>query len=285
MSKKVITSRPISENSVGYLVLEDENRKFSKFLLSKDMPLTISIDNPEVRRCTGWYDILTHTHHPCEKNCVVDSRYDACYECRQKTDFNPAFYNTTNISTAQTKYNEQPHSVYIAYFGGGIAKSGMTADSRGLQRLYEQGALLYYLVGSFDDATKAHNVEDKLIHEGLLNSVTKRQKERILTNTMDIDREEQSFSKILNELGYNKANIVCNLEHFFYGQRPTEQIIAIGDRPISGQVRGIIGRYLVLQNNGALYGFWLSKLHGYSIEITDEIQDIKPEPQQISLFG
>ena len=44
--------------------------------------------------------------------------------------FNPAFYNTTQISQKQAIYNERPHSVCIAYFGNGLAKEGIMSVAR-----------------------------------------------------------------------------------------------------------------------------------------------------------
>lgn len=214
----------------------------------------------------------------------IKRSYDACFACRQKTGFNPAFYNTSRISDKQAAYNDMPHTVYIAYFGGGITKAGIMSDSRGRERLYEQGALLYTIVSSCPNAAIAHQLEDRLISRGLKNSVTKKQKAAIYESAVDIKYEMASFRTLLDELGYDDAEIVSNLDLFFFGAYPQQPIELFGDRLVSGNIVGLVGRYLALENNGRCYGVWLSDMFGYDVEIGEEITLISREPEQTSLF-
>lgn len=285
MPRLTITSRPITKSSAAYLLLENESQSLEKYVLELNMPICITITNSDTKRCVGWYDIATHTNHICSQGRLVDAKYDSCFECRKKTGFNPAFYNTTDISSMQAEYNTKPHSVYVSYFGGGIAKAGIMSDSRGLDRIYEQGALFYCVIGSFADATKAHREEARLIAGGLKNSVSKRQKEKVLAEVVDINVEQKNFYDILKNLNLDGIKIVSNLDHFFFGSYPKESIELIGDNPISGKIRGVVGRYLILNNNDRLYGTWLSNLSGFAIEILKEEKSIKAEPKQVSLFS
>ena len=285
MSKLAIISRPITDTSSAFLLLESEDRLLEKSLLNKGEAISISIADPSKKFCVGWYDVTTHTNHVCEGGREVDAKYDSCFECRQRTGFNPAFYNTADIPTVQQDYNSKPHSVYVSYFGDGLAKAGIMSDSRGLERLFEQGALFYCVVGSFENADAAHKVESQLINSGLKNSITKKQKERVLSKVIDQTSEHGEFSGVLQGLGLADKAIVSNLDHFFFGSYPSESIKPIGDNPISGTIRGIVGRYLVLENNDRLYGFWLSDLSGYRVDINSNVIEIKAEPEQVSLFG
>ncbi len=285
MSKLAIISRPITDSSGAYLLLENEDHSLERHLLKKGDPLLAIINDSSKKYCVGWYDVTTHTNHVCEGGREVEVKYDSCFECRQKTGFNPAFYNTSEISSVQQDYNNKPHSVYVSYFGDGIAKAGIMSDSRGLERLFEQGALFYYVVGTFENADAAHRVESKLINSGLKNSVTKRQKEKALAKPLDANIERQLFSDILRGLELPDKKVVSNLDLFFFGSYPRKSIEPIGENPISGTVRAVVGRYLVLDNNDRLYGFWLSGLFGFKVELSKELKEIKAEPEQVSLFG
>lgn len=284
MNGLVMAVRPLTDSHDPYILFDDGNGGMKTFELHKGMPFTVHIKNPEQRYCTGWYDIETHTNHPCETHAVVDSKFDSCFACRKKTDFNPAFYNSLEISEKQQAYNNTPHTVYIAYFGDGLAKAGIMADSRGLDRLYEQGALWYAVAAQYSDAIEAHRLEERLIAHGLKNSVTKKQKEVVLASKIDKAHEEKRFKDLLGELKYGENEIVPLLDRFFFGSYVDEPLLQLGSNPISGRVRGMVGRYLVLENNDRLYGTWLNNLNGYEVEVNDELTPIDAPPLQASLF-
>lgn len=284
MANIMIISRPITESSPAHVVLQKPDRSYDTYSFTQGAPILITMTDQTTKHCVGWYDIATHTNHPCDNGKILDSNYESCFECRQKTGFNPAFYNTADISAAQAVYNSRPHSAYVAYFGGGLAKAGIMSDSRGLERIYEQGALLYCIIGNYPDATQAHNIESRLIAKGAKNSVTKRQKEKALTNRFDRETEEEGFRHILKTLDLDDKAIVSNLGHFFFGDYPHKPIEPIGHHPLSGTIRGVVGRYLVLDNAHHLYGMWLSDLSGFEIEIENTVTAIEASPVQASLF-
>lgn len=282
----VLAVRPRTNNHEAYILLTN-NDAVTEIPLLHNSSLSIQIQHPGIRHCVGWYDITTHTNHACEQYATVDAKFDTCFSCRKKTDFNPAFYNASEVSEKQQAYNMTPHTVYIAYFGGGLAKAGIMADSRGLDRLYEQGALWYVIVKHCDDAIIAHQLEERLIAKGLKNSVTKKQKELVFARQIDAVAEENQFRKILQNLSQDGSGIVALLNHFFFGKYPGEIITPRNVRPISGKIIGIVGRYLVLENNDRLYGIWLNDLLGYEVIITDGAASVVPidaSPIQVPLF-
>lgn len=282
MNSLVIIARPISKQTVPYLLINNDG-VLDKLYLEKDKAISLQVDKG-VKYCVGWYDIDSHTNYLCESSAIVDAKYESCFACRKKTDFNPAFYNTSDISTKQEQYNNAPHSVYVAYFGHGLAKAGIMSDSRGLERLYEQGALLYSIVASCPNATIAHNLENRLIQKGLKNSVTKKQKGVALAKIFDVALEIQTLKIILNDIGYRENKIVSNVDTFFFGRYPKAPVCDFEDYSISGRVKGVVGRYLILENNERLYGYWLTELCGYRVSFDNKIDLIKREPQQISFL-
>ncbi|MFZ1812333.1 MAG: DUF2797 domain-containing protein [Candidatus Saccharimonadales bacterium] len=277
----VIISRPANPATRPYLIIADHD-KLVTYELYRDAPLSITVDK-STKYCTGWYDISTHTNYPCERLKSIGDSHISCFSCRKKTDFNPAFYNASQVSETQTTYNNMPHTVYIAYFGSGSAKAGIMSDSRGKERLYEQGALLYAIVSTCPNATAAHKLEAALIGQGLKNSMTKKQKAAAYQNIIDLKQETDSFRSILYGLGH-KGEIVSNLDMFFFGKYINEQIEAFENTQISGNVIGVIGRYLVLKNNDRYYGFWLSDIFGYKTTFDTQITLLDRKPQQARLF-
>lgn len=284
MQGKVLTSRPITEENSGFLLLETPGGVLEKHMLTIGSNFWISRTDDD-KFCTGWYDIRTHTNHSCEQSSNVDIKYEACFACRTKTGFNPAFYNSGEVSEVQKEYNSKPHTTYIAYFGEKLIKAGIMSDSRGLERLYEQGALLYAIVGKYESADQARKHEAGLIAKGFKNSITKKQKEQAYEKPFNEAAHTKKLYEVLSSLGLSEMPaITCNLDHFFSGSRQQDTITPIAKLPVSGKIIGQIGRYLVINNNSRLYGFWLDKLHGYNVNIEDKIEEIEAEPLQATLF-
>lgn len=282
MNGLVITAHPTSAQADPYLVLNHANT-FTKLSLENGKTIKIHVDK-STKYCVGWYDIESHTNYLCESRAIVDAKYDSCFACRKKTAFNPAFYNTSDISNKQAKYNNAAHSVYVAYFGNGLAKAGIMSDSRGLERIYEQGALLYAIVDTCPNATIAHNTESRLIQKGFKNSVTKKQKSDALSKVFNVTYERQLFQNLLKSISYSHSNIISNIDTFFFGKYPKAPIQRLSGDTISGVVKGVVGRYLILENNGILYGYWLNDLFGYKASFKNQLDLIDKKPQQMSLI-
>lgn len=137
---------------------------------------------------------------------------------------------------------------------------------------------------SFGDAYAARGLEAKLIQSGLRNSVSKKQKERALCAALDIKQTVDDFTEQLAGFNLPNKHIVSNADHFFFGTYPQRVVTPIGDQPISGNVAGPVGRFLVVENGGRLYGQWLDHLFGYAVNIEKQVALFEHEPEQVSLF-
>jgi hypothetical protein len=116
-----------------------------------DKTLTLSFDT-SVRRCIGWGDLETGEIFTCSDSTVIDSKYEQCPGCQRRTGFNPAFYHATSVSEKQQARNQQPHILYLAHFGPGITKVGISHAARGNRRLLEQGARSAIILDTFPAA-------------------------------------------------------------------------------------------------------------------------------------
>ena len=103
---------------------------------------TFSLRRLPVRRCVGRHDLETHAKMPCPLDVELppESKVTVCPACQEATGFNPSFYHTDFVSPQQRAYNAEPHIAYLAYFSPAHVKAGITAASRGVRRLLEQGA-------------------------------------------------------------------------------------------------------------------------------------------------
>ena len=155
----------------------------------RDFEGTISFDTSK-RYCIGWYDLETGKNKVCEKRTAFDTfDYDQCRECQMKTGFNPAFYNTTEISPQQEKRNREPHFLYLAYFAPKVIKVGISYAGRGLARLYEQGARMAMVLETFDSANLARTYEAKISAlDGFCEAVNTSKKMNLLK--LDFSKEE-----------------------------------------------------------------------------------------------
>ncbi len=284
MFKLATTSRPVMPGEDAYLLLEDGS-SYTNYFFKKDQPFSLVVENPDEKFCIGWYDLEKSQNHHCETSQQVDGRYTDCYICRAKTGFNPAFYNTTEISPAQAQLNKQPHLVYLAYFGEGLIKVGITASRRGHKRLFEQGALFYAIIAEEPNANDARKLEARLVRSGIKESVLRATKSNILQKKLDLLHEEQMFKKQLSASGYEKQEVINAMDAYFFGDIPENSINPFPvEKPISGLVRGVVGRYLVLENNDRLYGLWLNDYFGKKVKLGTEISLIERAPEQASLF-
>ena len=128
-------------------------------LLGQDLSLEFDFST---KYCTGWVDFYNHCSQICPDSATVDGKYENCLKCRDRTGFNPAFYNADSVSAQQEKINQNPHFVYLAYFAPEVIKVGISQEERGIRRLLEQGARLALKLETFASALIARQYEAKI---------------------------------------------------------------------------------------------------------------------------
>ncbi len=103
------------------------------------------------RGCIGLYDRREHRRRPCPAGSLVTdgSQCDLC----QRAD--PG--RLVARGQASNGMEDEPFVLYLAWFGDGLHKVGITSEKRGAERLCEQAALSYCLVarGSFTSIRQA----------------------------------------------------------------------------------------------------------------------------------
>jgi hypothetical protein len=103
-------------------------------------PLAVAVATGEVRRCVGVWRAGRWTECPNGAPLPPQTRRDQCEKC--------AALDRSQSVAADTRADDpRPYSVYLAYFGTGIRKVGITAAERGSVRLLEQAAICFTFLG------------------------------------------------------------------------------------------------------------------------------------------
>jgi hypothetical protein len=138
-----------------YLLINDISKAAQYRFSVRNRAFTLK-QLPE-RYCVGRFDLLTHQKSVCplQVKLLPSEQDNMCPACREATGFNPSFYYAETISPQQRAYNETPHYVYLAYFSKQHIKAGISSETRGIERLLEQGARAACIVGRFPDAYEA----------------------------------------------------------------------------------------------------------------------------------
>ena len=146
---------------------------------------TFSLARLPQRRCAGRYNLATGKREVCPLNVELppDSKDDSCPACMEATGFNPSFYYAALVSPQQRAYNETPHYNYLAYFAPGFVKAGISAEARGVRRLLDQGARAARIVGRFENAYDARELEAALCAQrGIYETMRASKKMELLAN-------------------------------------------------------------------------------------------------------
>ena len=262
--------------------------------------VTFEIDNSEIF-CVGWHDLKTGENHKCAKNKIGEIE---CYNCRELTAFNPAFYNSDKISPAQIERNSEPHVTYLVDFGGNFIKVGIAHFSRKLGRLLDQGARSAVILDQFSSANVARKYESEIAKiPNFVEAVRVKTKLNLLSNNFNLQKSSAKLLNARNELSqkFNAdfKNEIQALDKFYLDfnknvskenskseeEIPTDfAILSENFTKISGKFIAQVGSIGIFENDERFFAFDLKKLRGKKIRVSLEISKMELPAQQIRLF-
>ena len=254
--------------------------------------LTLKFDTSQ-RYCIGWHDITSGESHACPEASKIDSKYEQCPACQKRTGFNPAFYNTTSVSSQQEARNLEPHILYLAYFGGDIIKVGISHAARGNRRLLEQGARSTLILETFPTAHIARQYEAKIAAlKGIAETVLIRKKIGALPlpyNKVAAEEILQStLEKIVGELKISSSDTkTIHFDRLFFPSGTPSLVNTYettSHNLISGKVCGMLGSLLFCEQQNTQLFLPIKKYTGYYVTLSDIETVIDLPAQQISLF-
>ena len=258
-------------------------------LFGQDLSLEFDFST---KYCTGWVDFDNHCSQVCPDSATVDGKYENCLKCRDRTGFNPAFYNADSVSAQQEKINQNPHFVYLAYFAPGVIKVGISQEERGIRRLLEQGARLALKLETFSSALIARQYEAKIARlDGIMETVAASKKLELIKHPLDTAAAEQTLAdalvRIQQKLGLDFPNcqlIMCE-DYFQTASVDPTRIILMKDKPqLVGYVLSVIGSIAITEYDGNLLGYNLKKYIGYRAQKITEPIELELPNEQLTLF-
>ncbi|OUO87032.1 hypothetical protein B5F40_14330 [Gordonibacter sp. An230] len=263
---------------------------------------TFSLRRLPRRRCVGRFDLATSEKSCCPLNVELlpDAKETMCPACVEATGFNPSFYYADFVSPQQRAYNLTPHFVYLAYFSPQHVKAGISSETRGIERLLEQGARAARVVGRFSCADEARELEAALCAQpGILETMRASLKTRLLVeeryDPAEAVRVLDERAAVLAEVpavaqtGFAPEPVQDLSPYYFGGPSPDCHDLQVPeghDNECGGRCIGMVGGALVFEQGGTNYVVSVKEWESHEVELlVDEVVcEYAYEPQQISLF-
>ena len=213
-----------------------------------------------VKYCAGWVDFENRCSQICPDQATVDEKYENCLKCRDKTGFNPAFYNANSVSAQQEKINQNPHFVYLAYFAPNVIKVGISQEERGIRRLLEQGARLAIKLETFSSALIARQYEAKISKlDGIVETLPVHKKMELIKQPFDYaigERElRQKLLEIEQKIGvsFPKSELIPCEDYFQTAGVDLSRVVLMKNySQLVGHVRSVIGSIVITDYDGQL---------------------------------
>jgi len=289
-----------SDFLLSYVSFDDENRPFVdaekngeiERLLVLGQNLNLEFDLSQ-KFCNGWVDFEKRCSMPCPDSAEVEAKWENCLHCRNRTGFNPAFYHASSVSEQQEKINHQPHFVYLAYFGPGVAKVGISQEARGLKRILEQGARLAIKLETFPSAMVARQYEERISRGcNLAENITGNKKLELLKTPLEpkaaLDEINDLRQQAEKTLGVAFENAELIEADKFYLHQPSLDVssaVNLTDTPkVAGQVVASVGPIIITDYQNNLLAYNLKRFVGYRAKKATEPIEIELPSEQMTLF-
>ena len=275
-------NKPFIECQVG-----DKIERYELF--GQDLSLKFDFS---VKYCAGWVDFENRCSQICPDQATVDEKYENCLKCRDKTGFNPAFYNASSVSAQQEKINQNPHFVYLAYFAPNVIKVGISQEERGIRRLLEQGARLAIKLETFSSALIARQYEAKISKlDGIVETLPVYKKLELIKqafNRADGERElRQKLLEIEQKIGvsFPKSELIPCEDYFQTAGVDLSRVVLMKDcGQLVGHVRSVIGSIVITDYGGQLLAYNIKKFIGYRSQKVDREIELDLPTEQLTLF-
>lgn len=229
----------------------------------------------EEKHCIG--RIQGGTPRPCEH--VEETNTRQCPACRSKQTIQTCALCTgdecLNPSMRST-YCQNPFVCYLAGFLPDILKVGVAVKRRYRRRVYEQGADLATVLAVKPNGQKARKLEHTIAEMEITDRVRKREKLRGVY-TGSLDQLCEKFQTVRTEIAENfdlpvNHQILALYELAEYpslNKKPLTVQLRNGKK-ISGELRGIKGSWLILQELDAFYALNVWQLAGWVVSHTEK---------------
>ena len=275
-------NKPFIECQVGDKIERHE-------LFRQDLSLKFDFS---VKYCAGWVDFENRCSQICPDHATVDEKYENCLKCRDKTGFNPAFYNANSVSAQQEKINQNPHFVYLAYFAPNVIKVGISQEERGIRRLLEQGARLAIKLETFSSALIARQYEAKISKlDRIAETLPVHKKMELIKLPFDRAAGERELRQKLLEIeqkigvSFPKSELIPCEDYFQTAGVDLSRVVLMKNySQLVGRVRSVIGSIVITDYDGQLLAYNIKKLIGYRAQKANGEIELDLPTEQLTLF-
>lgn len=269
----------------------DESKRYLFPVLGR----TFSLKRLEKRYCIGPFDLATFEAKCCpmKVELLADSKDTMCPACTEETGFNPSFYFATTISPQQRAYNLTPHFVYMAYFAPGFVKVGISSETRGVERLLEQGARAAAIIGRFESADAARELEARMCSQEEIYETMRASKklELLVERPYDFEEGARIIEETAQRCGAEILSGPFDLSpYYFGGPSPSCDSLQIpqddaGD-VCAGRCVGMVGADLVFEQNGVNFVTLVKEWESHVVElfVGEVVHEYSYEPSQMLLL-
>lgn len=286
----LLTNAGFSPDEKPCLTLQKDGSFFDLQPLGRN--LTLQFDTQQ-RQCIGWRDITNGDRNVCPGISQLDGKYEQCQACQERTGFNPAFYHATSVSAQQEARNQEPHILYLARFGKGVIKVGISYAKRERSRLLEQGARDAIILDTFPSAHIARQYEAKIAAmPGIAETLQLRKKLALLEQAYDhnegmkeLETAKQTIEEIL-KVSFNATDNINLDPVFFPNGAPdlSESFNTSEQNILTGAVKGSLGSLLFCEYNDTSVYLPIKKYVGYPVKLSYDTASLSLPARQTSLF-
>ncbi|HET8884042.1 MAG TPA: DUF2797 domain-containing protein [Candidatus Saccharimonadales bacterium] len=245
------------------------------------------------RFCIGWRDMASGQRFVCPESHTVEVKYEQCAACQKRTGFNPAFYHAASVSSQQEARNLEPHILYLAHFGPGVIKVGISHAKRGNSRLLEQGARSALVLDQLPSAHIARQYEARIATlSTAVETIQQRKKIELFKQPYDkkaakneLHTMKQTIEAAVGSTFTGNDVVYLDTMYFPNNAPPLTDTYDMSDRHcISGEASGLLGSVLFCQQHDATLFLPLKKYIGYKVALTNDEITIDLPARQTSLF-
>lgn len=254
--------------------------------------LTLQFDTAR-RQCVGWRDITNGERTACPDKAQLEGKYEQCQACQERTGFNPAFYHATSVSAQQEARNQEPHILYLARFGKGVIKVGISYAKRERSRLLEQGARDAIILDTFSSAHIARQYEAKIAAmPNIAETLQLRKKLSLIEQAYSHDEGKKELKATKNtiedalKVRFGGSEII-NLDPLFFPNGTpnlAESFNTSEQHILTGLVTGSLGSLLFCHYNDTPIYLPVKKFVGYPVTISYGMSSLNLPARQASLF-
>jgi hypothetical protein len=286
----LLTNAGFSQDEKPVISLQQADTFFDLYPLGTT--LTLRTDTSQ-RYCVGWRNITTGERFCCPDKQTLEGKYEQCAACQNRTGFNPAFYHATSVSAQQEARNQEPHILYLARFGKGIIKVGISYAKRERSRLLEQGARDAIILDTFPSANIARQYEAKIAAmPNIAETLQLRKKLALIEQPYDhaegrteLEEVKQRVEATL-KLSFSHSDVI-NLDPVFFPNDTPDlsgSFCTAEQNLLTGKVIGCLGTLLFCEYRDMLVYLPLKKYVGYRLHLSYDIATLELPARQTSLF-